>query len=373
MANVPNNETFSLQDVYTAVDSHSNPSQDLSSCFANAVAGYFDPNYNQDSYAPANSMKRFRNYIVPTYNPEFACIYNGPGGYSPGIISVDGTYTGPASWPSVSVSLEHTAYDRTNKVMVYGSPSYGSAGVVDFNVQALTNKTIDLPGSNSFGHIQFENGYWLLQLQNENGFYYRTSDVYSGINTISGTAITGTIPTSGVINLIQYNSTDGQYYYSTGNGEIGRLPFMGSNSAQEKLDILTYGTSVSTANGLVVAFSTDTDRYAATGTSTSWTNFSSGGVWATNNINVASNKNFIMDRSNYKVWTMTFGSGVTWADRTPSGYQMYDITVDGSTTYGLAYHIGTSSFKILQSSDGDMVSWSVYKNLTYSTYRLFKY
>ena len=64
---VPNTDTFSLTDVYAAVADHQIPSNppltgDLSSCFARSIAEYFDPSYNNDSYAPANSMKRFRNY-----------------------------------------------------------------------------------------------------------------------------------------------------------------------------------------------------------------------------------------------------------------------------------------------------------------------
>lgn len=60
---VPNTETFTLQDVVNAIQWHSPYSgTDLSSCFTNAIPNYFDPSYNNDSYAPANSMKRFRNY-----------------------------------------------------------------------------------------------------------------------------------------------------------------------------------------------------------------------------------------------------------------------------------------------------------------------
>ena len=61
---VPNTETFTLQNVYTVVDAHANPSANLSDCFAKAVSSYFDPTYNNDSYAPANSLKRFRNYTI---------------------------------------------------------------------------------------------------------------------------------------------------------------------------------------------------------------------------------------------------------------------------------------------------------------------
>lgn len=60
---VPNTNTFSLQDVFNAVKDHAPAvSGGLSDCFAKAIPGYFDSNYNNDSYAPANSLKRFRNY-----------------------------------------------------------------------------------------------------------------------------------------------------------------------------------------------------------------------------------------------------------------------------------------------------------------------
>jgi hypothetical protein len=56
---VPNTDTFTLQDVVDAV----NPTtDDLFDCFADAIFLRFDPNYNHDLYAPPNSMLRFRNY-----------------------------------------------------------------------------------------------------------------------------------------------------------------------------------------------------------------------------------------------------------------------------------------------------------------------
>lgn len=69
MSNVPDNETFSLQDVFSAVSSHSGgTSGNLTSCFNNAIFSYFDPQYNTNEYAPENSMLRFRNYTIGTEN-----------------------------------------------------------------------------------------------------------------------------------------------------------------------------------------------------------------------------------------------------------------------------------------------------------------
>jgi len=62
MATVPDTNTFSLNDVYNAVNSHTSCSANLSDCFDKADSWRFDSDYNNDSYAPANSMKRFRNY-----------------------------------------------------------------------------------------------------------------------------------------------------------------------------------------------------------------------------------------------------------------------------------------------------------------------
>lgn len=66
---VPDTDNFSLQDVYDAVKNHSAPTGDLRDCFAKALANYFDAAYDNDSYAPPNSLKRFRNYGPPPGNP----------------------------------------------------------------------------------------------------------------------------------------------------------------------------------------------------------------------------------------------------------------------------------------------------------------
>jgi hypothetical protein len=67
---VPNTETFSLQDVYDVISNQLPDiglpalTLDLASCFTHAVADYFDPTYNNDEYAPPNSLLRFRNYAI---------------------------------------------------------------------------------------------------------------------------------------------------------------------------------------------------------------------------------------------------------------------------------------------------------------------
>ncbi|HSH53124.1 MAG TPA: hypothetical protein VK982_15475 [Bacteroidales bacterium] len=62
---VPNTNNYGLTDVVAAVEDHAGelPGADgLDGCFDYSIEGYFDPDYNNNSYAPANSLKRFRNY-----------------------------------------------------------------------------------------------------------------------------------------------------------------------------------------------------------------------------------------------------------------------------------------------------------------------
>ncbi len=60
---VPNTNAYSLVHVRDAVKDHASSVQDnLDSCFDYAISSYFDAIYNHVSYAPENSLKRFRNY-----------------------------------------------------------------------------------------------------------------------------------------------------------------------------------------------------------------------------------------------------------------------------------------------------------------------
>lgn len=56
---VPNTETFSIMDVITELGGGLTS---LQACFDNANSSGFSPTYNNDTYAPANSILRFRDY-----------------------------------------------------------------------------------------------------------------------------------------------------------------------------------------------------------------------------------------------------------------------------------------------------------------------
>ena len=62
---VPDTDTFDLRTVAAVVYStlpESTDGKSLLGCFTDADSEYFDPTYNNSTYAPANSLLRFRNY-----------------------------------------------------------------------------------------------------------------------------------------------------------------------------------------------------------------------------------------------------------------------------------------------------------------------
>lgn len=110
---VPNTETFSLQDVYNAVHAHTGgTATSLQSCFDNAISSYFNPTYNQDSYAPANSMLRFRDY-----KPSSTCDYP----LVSFVDSVDKTCPPPGGLTTYTITSEATAI--TACAQWYSDPS----------------------------------------------------------------------------------------------------------------------------------------------------------------------------------------------------------------------------------------------------------
>lgn len=76
-AQVPNTTTFTLWDVQSNVALSAG---DLVDCFAKSVSDKFDPSYDNILYAPANSMKRFRNYnnfVTINWSFEYTTTYAG--------------------------------------------------------------------------------------------------------------------------------------------------------------------------------------------------------------------------------------------------------------------------------------------------------
>jgi len=147
---VPNTDTFSLQNVYNAVDNHTPATtEDLQSCFNNAISGYFNATYNQDSYAPANSMLRFRDYkptdctTYPSTSFTVAIIspYNG--------INTLTDFTGSLSAAQSACTIFNQSYQ-----------SGDGAGLVAYRVESLTIGK-QLYSNDSLCDLITVNGYYI--------------------------------------------------------------------------------------------------------------------------------------------------------------------------------------------------------------------
>jgi hypothetical protein len=109
MANVPNTDTFGLNEVYNSVSGHTSATlSNLSSCLGNAVSAYYNSTYNNISYAPVDSQRRFRDY--KPYSGTPASISISVGGVSnPSVGVYTTTITASINCPAtmlLSFSLE---------------------------------------------------------------------------------------------------------------------------------------------------------------------------------------------------------------------------------------------------------------------------
>lgn len=115
MESVPNTSSFSFWHVCDAIYGDHNAGRNLVQCFADADAAKFDAVYNNSSYAPANSLLRFRNYggSVGTYDDwrlptraEQALMYSnlGPTGHH--------NFSSDYYWSSEEYDI-NTAWSRT--------------------------------------------------------------------------------------------------------------------------------------------------------------------------------------------------------------------------------------------------------------------
>jgi hypothetical protein len=111
---VPDTNTFSLQDVVNAVEDHAGDIPDnLSACFANSIVSYFDPDYDNNSYAVANSLKRFRNYGPDEGNYDPFC----PDAFDP-----------EADYPYELYRIHNLEYYPDHEVKIFAGPAFNAGG-----------------------------------------------------------------------------------------------------------------------------------------------------------------------------------------------------------------------------------------------------
>lgn len=120
---VPNTTTFNLQQVATAVFGSAG-THTLSECFSSANAGYFDPTYNQNGYAPANSMLRFRNYNIANGTPTAPIVTTGT---ATNLIETGGDLAGNVTSGGTATVTERGIQVSVNSNMS-GSVNYSTSG-----------------------------------------------------------------------------------------------------------------------------------------------------------------------------------------------------------------------------------------------------
>lgn len=223
---VPDNELFSLNDVYNAVKDHdSSVDGDLSDCFAKSESSYFDPNYNTISYAPENSMLRFRNYgpkgtptpgtfVIPSpfYTKTYGMhIYVSPNGSNLYISVIHGLNTTNQTimllrYTMNNFDLSTLQYhsqlilpneDESNNVYTYGAIRFSPDGTalsiashISYGGDALTNNKI---------HTYVLDTPWDI-----------TSVSYNYITILSPYSTNNTLST--ICGIMHYDFTENGYY-----------------------------------------------------------------------------------------------------------------------------------------------------------------
>jgi len=315
--------------------------------------------------------------------PDFAGVSYISGVYYPCLIRRDGGVILPGSHPTIGIPhVYNIHYDKTNKLLVYGSTVAGEVYAFDFNDIALsTYKTVDLPGTGIFRHLSYVNTYWMVSTYGNINAYYTNSSAYVDFTAIGASIFGGTVPTGGIVNGVSFNENLNDYYYGTDDGEIGRIFALGATTASQRLDILTYDVTAATAGDKVIAFSTEYDRWALP--SDSEAGFLSNTHTPTNIINVVQFDADVVlgievgTRDIYRIDFITFpvDQFPYTTNINPSGYNIHDINVDGSTVYVAAQKNSDYTWWILKTTTitSGTPTWGVHVQLDYPLYRLFKY
>lgn len=383
MPSVPNNNNFSLQNVYDSVRGHSPATvATLSSCFSNSVLEYFDPIYNDNSYAPVNSMKRFRNYGFP----EFVGVrYNvGLSKYEPVLIYDDGAMTAPTitTYDSLPLDPHDIDYDPVNRVLLYvATTTYLTAfymGDKFFQFRAVTTanpySVNRIKGINSFGYTG--SYLWVIGKSTTSQGYFGPMNTYTSLTAPATNLISGTPPTTGIIRDIAHY--DGKYYYTTFNGEAGGLVYSGGG-ASELFDIVADGNTryVSALNGQYIVYGRSTScRSGNTATPTVTTEFTLPLGFDVPVDDVVFDGDYdplyaycAAGGSAFKLLHTTSSTPVV-TNITPTGYLINNLTMVGIDLYASA-SMGGNYYILKSIGTHTTASWTVYRNI--GTSRLYKF
>lgn len=184
MANVPNTNNFSLQDVYNSVSSHDATVQDdLVSCFDKSVASYFDSNYGSKTMDP-KTLYGFRNYSISI--PTLAI----GDSYGCGIVGYIYLPGDPGYVSGEQHGIITTSADINTGVQWYNG-SFIDVGTTDSSLGSGGNNTstiISVQGAGSYAASvcnDYSDGCsdWVLPSENELRKLYDSRAIIGGFST----------------------------------------------------------------------------------------------------------------------------------------------------------------------------------------------
>lgn len=357
MSSVPNNEFFALSDVYAAVDNHSDPSADLSSCFANAISYYYDPAYNNSNYAEVGSILRFRNYrpFIDTYVVR----YNGT---IPAVVSSDGRIRQPAGYTDMRNEINYAAYDRTNKVLIYTNSLVNHTLVRDVSTGEMPGKQIE-EGLTYPGYVRYSSGVWFIMDRVSAAAKYKFAGSYASIAGVDGNITSSTI--TGVVEDVRRVSTS-NWWYTTYN-QVGEIAVLGSSavirtSLQRNKPFVT---GAGNTNPKILVYDNIDD-----GTKAAYTNTSSWSSWK-----VGSDTSAVSWVATYGVYSFVVGGGVLYVVNhdtvvslvnagtaiSPGNWTVYSVDVDANGYLHVAIYNSTSQrYEICTNTAYTLEGWQLH-------------
>lgn len=225
--NVPNSVPVYLDAVWNAVKNHA-PSTtfDINSCLANARADYYDPAYNNNSYAVPNSLLRFRNY-GPKWSITITSISNL-------------TATGFTANVSINNPLNENVTSRGIVYSTTSNPSYPT------NAHASGNGSA--PFSVNSGTLTAGTFYYVKAYALINGSSFRYSDQVT-VTTPQICPAIGDVYGGGIVAYI-YQSGDPGYVAGECHGIIAQPTDIYNGTIDWGCDYDALGTSTALGSGM---------------------------------------------------------------------------------------------------------------------------
>lgn len=356
---------ISLSEVLAVVGGNS-----LQDAFDNSNDASFDITYKGSK----DRLSNFKGYTA-SYN-MFAGVNNSG-------IPVVITNNGAVSTISGSVPFNHEGrgyinnlpyfdFDPVNNIMMYrGGTGSIYVEIIHYYEQS-TSRSFTNVGGQICHMVSYLNGYWVVTGESADQARYANAD--SSPNTW-GTVAGGSFPTSGVIRKFTYGN--GNYYYTTSNGEVGRLTSSITYLGTELWDSSTKDVTCINATGNKIIAMEDGQEagYASYTNDGSWTDYApipnSSAIGKM--VKYSSSYSLVVntDGKLYYIYhnaTTPTGTEIS----SPTGHVIVDVYVEPNTTniYALTYN-NNIGYIYLKTSIYDS-TWELICQLDSNVFTFFK-